>query len=654
MSRTRSAIVAAAVCTLLPLVGGCASGTGARYAVVDGERIEVPRIAMGDARTIERIVDEGWDNSQVFDHLTYLCTEFGPRLTGSTASEDAGRWARDQFEAWGLENARMSQWGEVAVRFDRGPSSAKAIFAGTERELSFSTLAWVRGTDGPVRGRALAMPESYDEYDANAGSYAGAWVMFKPDYGGRAGIRSTGFLMRQRHSQFQKIRAGEDIQPERPRRAADGQEWSGTLTYNGSPIGMVLNLTREGRAFTGGTMEIVGFHSGPISDVSFDRADRTLSYTWKHSMGASNVELTIDGDAATGESVSGDTVSPIALQRTVEPDTDGTPDPGEDRPSLLALVLAENPAGFVSSSKDRRVWTTSKSGWRDTPLGDYGQDVEINVSGPDYDFIAARMAGGNDVELEFDLAHELVDGPIPVYNTIAEIRGTELPDEVVIMSAHLDSWDGPGSQGTIDNGTGTSVTLEAARILAAAGVQPKRTIRFILWTGEEQGLLGSRAYVESLGDEERAKISAVFVDDGGTNYQGGLQATPFMADMLAAATAPTNGRFVSLRDQVNQLHDDLKTNDADAGMMNVNVRIVGNELPRGGGSDHASFNAIGIPGFFWDETGRANYRHGWHTQFDRLDQAIPEYLAQSATNTAITLYNLANAPTLLPREAAGE
>ena len=81
---------------------------------------------------------------------------------------------------------------------------------------------------------------------------------------------------------------------------------------------------------------------------------------------------------------------------------------------------------------------------------------------------------------------------------MAEIRGSEKPDEVIILSAHLDSWDGPGSQGAQDNGTGSSVMLEAARILMAAGVQPKRTIRFCLWTGEEQGLHGSKGYVAAL------------------------------------------------------------------------------------------------------------------------------------------------------------
>jgi Zn-dependent M28 family amino/carboxypeptidase len=237
--------------------------------------------------------------------------------------------------------------------------------------------------------------------------------------------------------------------------------------------------------------------------------------------------------------------------------------------------------------------------------------------------------------VEFDLQNKLSAGPFPVYNVIAEIPGTEKPEEVVIISAHMDSWNGPGSQGTVDNGTGTAVTIEAARILGSLGIQPKRTIRFALWGGEEQGLLGSKAYIESLSEEELANISAAFVDDGGTNYEGGIPAADYMVEYLAAATAPINGVFYS---------------ETDGEYLNVNIRPTGEKIETHGGSDHAAFNRVGVPGFFWDEVGRADYGYGWHTQNDRLDLAIEEYLMQSATNAAIVAYNLANAPGLLPRE----
>src|SRR5690606_28060911 len=241
-------------------------------------------------------------------------------------------------------------------------------------------------------------------------------------------------------------------------------------------------------------------------------------------------------------------------------------------------------------------------------------------------------ADGEALEIEASLDHKFTPGPIPVYNTIAEIPGTEFPEQVVIVSAHLDSWDGPGSQGAQDNGTGSSVTLETARILLAAGVKPRRTIRFCLWTGEEQGLLGSREYVNMLSDEERANISAAFVDDGGTNYQGALVAVEDMKEMLEAAIAPVNQAFPTMPVEV----------------------VVVEQMPRGGASDHASFNRAGIPGFFWREDGIGgregkDYRFIHHTQHDTTRYVVPEYLVQSATCSAITAYNLAMADDLLPR-----
>ncbi|MGI8924010.1 MAG: M28 family metallopeptidase [Fimbriimonadales bacterium] len=282
-------------------------------------------------------------------------------------------------------------------------------------------------------------------------------------------------------------------------------------------------------------------------------------------------------------------------------------------------------AGRVRSSRNDLVLTGGN--FRDLTFDNLPKAVNVTVRKSDYDAILAEVGNGKEVQLEFDLENTFVPGPVPLYNVVAEIRGTEKPDEVVIVSGHLDSWDGPGSQGTCDNGTGTMVALEAARILMASDARPKRTIRFILWTGEEQGLLGSRAYVE----KHKAgldKISAVFVDDGGTNYEGGLVCIAAMQPLLAQAIEPVATFFPG---------------------MPVTLRVR-ETMPKGGGSDHSSFNAVGVPGFFWAEDGRADYNYVHHTQHDKLEQAIPEYLVQSSTVAAVTAYNLACADTLLPRQ----
>lgn len=320
----------------------------------------------------------------------------------------------------------------------------------------------------------------------------------------------------------------------------------------------------------------------------------------------------------------------------------------EDRSALRAEVAAGKPvdeipwaqrvafdgvAGFLTTSRDERVWTGAAPGWRRRPAAEIDPTPHAMIRLSDYDFLNSRLADGEPVEVEVNLVHAVEDGPFPVHNVVAEIRGAVRPDEYVIVSGHLDSWDTPGSQGCTDNGTGTAVTLEAARILKAVGARPDRTILFIHWSGEEQGLLGSAAWVAA-NKERLPGISAVFVDDGGTNFSGGLPAADDMIPMLAAATAPINNVFYC---------------DVDRKHLNINIRSTGPRLRASGGSDHASFNAVGVPGFFWDEVGRADYAFGWHTQNDRLDLAIPVYLRQSSTAAALVAYRLACAPTLLPR-----
>src|SRR5262249_50220993 len=117
--------------------------------------------------------------------------------------------------------------------------------------------------------------------------------------------------------------------------------------------------------------------------------------------------------------------------------------------------------------------------------------------------------------LELEVVNKITPGPVVVYNTVGELRGRDKPDEFVVLGGHLDSWD--LGQGTTDNGTGSMVVLEAARVLAElakSGVQPRRTIRFALFSGEEQGLCGSRAYVKEH-KAEMGRISMCLVHDTG-------------------------------------------------------------------------------------------------------------------------------------------
>ena len=294
-------------------------------------------------------------------------------------------------------------------------------------------------------------------------------------------------------------------------------------------------------------------------------------------------------------------------------------------------------AGIVRSTQST---SEVKPGGSDQPVksdlivtgGNYRQDwaklptvPAIDLVKTEFDEIVALLKYNKPVTLEFDIRNYFEQGPIPLYNVVAEIPGTEHPDEFVIVGGHIDSWD--GATGTTDNGTGCATTLEAARLIMASGVKPKRTIQFMLWSGEEQGLLGSRAYVKAHPDL-MPKISAVLVHDGGTNFLSGIGGTEAMQSDFQTVFAPVL--------------------DLDPAMHFAVTQVSG---LRGGGSDHASFLAAGVPGFFWGQRGgKAVYKHTHHTQYDTFDAAIPAYQKHSAIIVAIGSLGIANLDHILSRE----
>ncbi|HXN20849.1 MAG TPA: M20/M25/M40 family metallo-hydrolase [Candidatus Binatus sp.] len=242
------------------------------------------------------------------------------------------------------------------------------------------------------------------------------------------------------------------------------------------------------------------------------------------------------------------------------------------------------------------------------------------VSSESYGMIWRLLQRGP-VEVELNIANSIGDKPTEVYNTVAEIRGSEKPDEIVILGAHLDSWD--LGEGTTDNGTGSMIVLEAARALQKLGLRPKRTIRFLLFSGEEQGLVGSRTYVAAHKDE-LPKISAALIHDTGT------------------------GRVVSIslmrNYQDREVMDKVVAPLHSLGLLELTQRWMT-------GSDHASFEEAGVPGFFCLQE-PAQYFQTHHTQADTFDQAREADLVEGAQVMAAWAYNVAQLPDLLPRKPA--
>jgi hypothetical protein len=247
----------------------------------------------------------------------------------------------------------------------------------------------------------------------------------------------------------------------------------------------------------------------------------------------------------------------------------------------------------------------------------------------DYGRISRILDSGMPVELEFTIVNREFPEGRTTYNVIAEIPGTDKKDEVVMLGGHLDSWH--AATGATDNAIGAATMMEAARILKALGVKPRRTIRIALWSAEEQGLLGSKAYVaEHFGTfedpkPEYAKFNGYFnVDSGTGRIRGGSIFGPRAAgEILRDAFAP---------------FEDLGV----AGFTVTRSR-------RTGGTDSTSFNEAGLPGIGLGQDPIQYGSHTWHTNLDTYERIIPEEAMRSAIAVAGAVYHVAMREEMLPR-----
>ena len=252
------------------------------------------------------------------------------------------------------------------------------------------------------------------------------------------------------------------------------------------------------------------------------------------------------------------------------------------------------------------------------------------------------------VELELDVRNTFYDSDPNAYNTVAEIPGTDKKDELVMLGAHLDSWH--AGTGATDNAAGSAITMEAIRILKAIGFKPRRTIRVALWSGEEEGLLGSAAYVKDhFGSHaaptdpkelampewlrkndtplnlkpEQAKVSAYFNVDNGTGKLRGvyLQENEGVAPIFSAWMQPFN----------------------DLGMTTLTMRNTG-------GTDHESFDAVGIPGFQFIQDPVEYMTRTHHSNEDVYERIQRDDMMQAAVILAAYVYDAAMRDNMLPRK----
>ncbi len=299
--------------------------------------------------------------------------------------------------------------------------------------------------------------------------------------------------------------------------------------------------------------------------------------------------------------------------------------------TLKALAQSEGAIAMLSTSPRNHDGTIFVQQAGPYKITDPANFTDIAIGWEDYMMMVRLLKNNMPVKMDLDVETKFFTNNTQGYNVVAEIKGTDkkLKDEVVMLGGHLDSWH--SGTGATDNGAGSAIMMEAVRILKAIGVQPRRTIRIALWSGEEEGLLGSRGYVKkTFGDPATMQLLAAHdkfssyynVDNGSGKIRGiYLQENESVRNIFAQWLAPFN----------------------DLGAKTITISNTG-------GTDHLSFDAVGLPGFQFIQDPIEYGTRTHHSNMDTYDHLVADDLKQAATIVAAFVYDAAMRDDKIPRK----
>lgn len=491
-----------------------------------------------DLDMMNKIRNEGLNNSKVMDIAFYLTDVSGPRLTKSPGYDRAANWAINELKKWGLENALLEPWGEFGKSWDLQKSYV-AMTAPYYRPLIAFPKTWTKGTNGlqNVEVMLITAKDSV-ELEQYRGKLKGKILIMN-----RTDTLKQSFKADANRYTDEDLQKMADAKPQQPRQQS----------------GDTAEARRRREQFQR--------LQGPAQLVN-------------------KLKEIADKDGA-------------------------------------VAVLSMSPRGH-----DGTLFVQGGGAYSPTSPDNF---LDIMIAFEDYMSICRLLRAGVPVKIEADVKTAINAKDTKGYNVIAEIKGTDpsLKDEIVMLGGHLDSWQ--GATGATDNAAGCSVMMEAIRILKTLGVKPRRTIRIALWNGEEQGLLGSRGYVKNhFADPatmelkpEHARFSSYFNIDNGTGKIRGiyLQGNDKVKDIFAQWLQPFN----------------------DLGAKTITISNTG-------GTDHQSFDAVGLPGFQFIQDPIEYDTRTHHTNMDSYDHLIADDMKQIATIVAAFVYNAAQRDEKLPRK----
>lgn len=571
---------------------------------------------------IAKIKDEGMNHSQVMQTLSYLTDVIGPRLTASPGARHANEWTRDTLTKWGLQNAHLEAWGPFGrgwtlKRFSAQVTSPQDIpLIAYPKAWSPSVKAPMDMPATPATGRrnatlTAALPVPSNTVTADVVFMDAKTEADLDKYKGQ--LKGKIVLI----SQPVEVKAMFDA----PGRRHD--EKSLLALANAAPPG-------QGGGFGGGAGVFGG--RGP-NGQPLTAQERQQQQFQQAVFTAKRWNMLLDEGAAVVVDVSprgsGGTI--FVQSATVVPPIPKSLDEMRTLPRMSA---------YDPKSESKMI-------------------PQITVATEHYNRMVRMMQQGEKLKMTVDLAVEYQDTDNMAYNTIAEIPGTDLKDEIVMLGGHMDSWH--SGTGATDNGAGVAVAMEAVRILQTLGIKPRRTIRIGLWTGEEEGLLGSRAYVKAhFGSLEGGPQ---FGGGGGLGGGGNANATPAKLTTLPEyekfsgyfnldnGTGRIRGIYLQGNDAVRPIFRQWLSAFRDIpNQYQWNAQTI--TISNTGGTDHQSFDGIGLPGFQFiqDEIEYDTRTH--HSNQDVFDRIQADDMKQAATIMAAFVYNTAMRDEKLPRKPA--
>lgn len=314
---------------------------------------------------------------------------------------------------------------------------------------------------------------------------------------------------------------------------------------------------------------------------------------------------------------------PVYIPKKNEPDT-----------LFLRAMVEAGALGFIQKATNYQTTLYDRKGLYDLTWETLPEVCQIKLKGDEFDKIYKKASVNERFFLEFDIRNHFFMGPSYFHNVIGVIKGSKYPDEYVMCGGHLDAYD--SATGSVDDGQGVAVAMEAARLIAMSGAKPERTIMFCIWTGEEDGLLGSHWFVDN-GGYNLNKISNYFNRDGGPLCATSITVPPAMFEDFQKVCKPLSGLKDGYGFEVRERKGEPQARPEKAS-----------------GSDHGPFAVEGVPTLSFTETNpegiHFNYREIWHTSHDLYYQVIPQYVERSSVVTAVTLLGIANLNHLLSRE----